>query len=135
MGEKKKFMIRKRCCKEPQFIVKPVPRIALEQEEIGSNKAIEELDVWSKWVYGIGLLLLFSLKLTSLCLCVCTCTQKRRHFFAGRLVDVLIVRLKRHRPPSRPTLKVTFILEMLFHNLKADNGFWCHNKMQQGLST
>lgn len=64
-------MITKRCCEEPQFIVKPVPRIALEQEETGSHKAIEELDVWSKWVYGIGLLLLFSLKLTPLVLCVC----------------------------------------------------------------
>ncbi len=32
---------KQRCCKEPQFIVKSVPRIALEQEETGSNKAID----------------------------------------------------------------------------------------------
>lgn len=35
------FMIRKRCFKDPQFIVRPVLRIALKQEETGSNKAIE----------------------------------------------------------------------------------------------
>lgn len=37
----KKQNKKQRCCKEPQFIVKSVPRIALEQEETGSNKAIE----------------------------------------------------------------------------------------------